>query len=309
MFSLVETGSTITGSQVRDFLKEKPRRFERSETLARNRRGTTQRHARERSLAPFETPRPRSRDCTMKDLLDDVPLPEANHLLLSGAVLAGSAGLATVMKPTKMHEAYFTETGKNDEPMIQHKPSTRWLGMSLCWVGGMNCAAALAPKGNKVKRNLLVANAAGLLAGAPYAAENEDAKLARSTYRRCGDSRLGASEILRPDRPATPRLETLSETSQVTSPENPSRKPSVPRRRDGRLQPGEEYPEEEDHRVRDRHNRHSGRAEPRARHQGQGRRGRRRVSRATSLRRLRKTKASSEARERRKRRGREGREG
>ena len=158
----------------------------------------------------------------MKDLLDDVPLPEANHLLLSGAVLAGSAGLATVMKPTKMHEAYFTEKDKDDEPMAQHKPSTRWLGMSLCWVGGMNCAAALAPKGNKVKRNLLVANAAGLLAGAPYAAENEDAKLARSTHRRRGDSRLGASEILRPDRPATPRLETLSETSQVTSPENPS---------------------------------------------------------------------------------------
>ena len=102
----------------------------------------------------------------MKDLLDDVPLPEANHLLLSGAVLAGSAGLATVMKPTKMHEAYFTETDKDDLPLVQHKPSTRWLGMSLCWVSGMNFAAALAPKGNKVKRNLLVANGAGLLAGA-----------------------------------------------------------------------------------------------------------------------------------------------
>ena len=102
---------------------------------------------------------------TMKDLFDDVPLPESNHLLFTGAALAGAAGLATVIKPAKMHEAYFSATDKDDELMPMHKPSTRWLGMSLMWVGGMNLAAGLAPKGNKVKRNLLVANGAGLLAG------------------------------------------------------------------------------------------------------------------------------------------------
>jgi len=153
----------------------------------------------------------------MKDLLDDVPLPEANHLLLSGAVLAGSAGLATVMKPTKMHEAYFTETDKNDEPMIQHKPSTRWLGMSLCWVGGMNFAAALAPKGNKVKRNLLVANGAGLLAGAsPRVSETETTKRSRSISRP-DDSRLGASETPRPAETRRLSRDALGNAKRVTS--------------------------------------------------------------------------------------------
>ena len=182
----------------------------------------------------------------MKDILDDVPLPEANHLLLSGAVLAGSAGLATVMKPTKMHEAYFTEKDKDDEPMAQHKPSTRWLGMSLCWVGGMNFAAALAPKGNKVKRNLLVANGAGLLAGAsPRVSETETTKRSRSISRP-DDSRLGASETPRPaeTRRPVPRRPRKRQKSDPVKKTRLGRKPSVRRRRDGRLQPVEEDPEE-----------------------------------------------------------------
>jgi hypothetical protein len=102
----------------------------------------------------------------MKDLLDDFPLPEANHLLFAGAALAGAAGVATVLKPQKMHEAYFSATAEEDAPTPFHKPSTRWLGLSLCWVGGLNLAAGLADsKSKKTKRNLLIANGAGLLAG------------------------------------------------------------------------------------------------------------------------------------------------
>ena len=103
----------------------------------------------------------------MKDVPDDFPLPDANQLLFAGAALAGATGLATVVKPQKMHEAYFSATDKDndDAPTPFHKQSTRWLGMSLGWVGGLCLAAGLAPKGNKVKRNVLVANGCGLLAG------------------------------------------------------------------------------------------------------------------------------------------------
>ena len=45
-----------------------------------------------------------------------------------------------------------------------HKPTTRWLGMSLGWVGAMNVAAALSPHG-EAKKKLLIANGVGLLGG------------------------------------------------------------------------------------------------------------------------------------------------
>jgi hypothetical protein len=45
-----------------------------------------------------------------------------------------------------------------------HKPTTRWMGMSLGWVGALNVAAALAPDGD-AKKKLLVANGVGLLGG------------------------------------------------------------------------------------------------------------------------------------------------
>jgi hypothetical protein len=101
-----------------------------------------------------------------KDLLEDVPLPKANDLFLATAAATLGSGLLTVAKPEKMHDAYFTESDDDGATQVMHKPSTRWLGMSLCWVGAWNVAAALAPEGSaKAKEKLLLANGAGLLAG------------------------------------------------------------------------------------------------------------------------------------------------
>ena len=83
-----------------------------------------------------------------KDLLEDVPLPKANDLFLATAAATLGSGLLTVAKPEKMHDAYFTESDDDGATQVMHKPSTRWLGMSLCWVGAWNVAAALAPEGN-----------------------------------------------------------------------------------------------------------------------------------------------------------------
>ena len=81
-----------------------------------------------------------------KDLLEDVPLPKANDLFLATAAATLGSGLLTVAKPEKMHDAYFTESDDDGATQVMHKPSTRWLGMSLCWVGAWNVAAALAPE-------------------------------------------------------------------------------------------------------------------------------------------------------------------
>jgi hypothetical protein len=100
-----------------------------------------------------------------KDFLDDVPLPKGNDLLYATAALTMAGGSAILVKPQKMHDLYFEEKDEDEAPLPMHKPTTRWLGMSLLWVGGMNLAAGLAPHG-PAKKKLLVANGAGLLAGA-----------------------------------------------------------------------------------------------------------------------------------------------
>lgn len=100
-----------------------------------------------------------------KDFLDDVPLPKGNELLFATAALTMAGGSAILVKPQKMHDLYFEEKDEDEAPQTMHEPTTRWLGVSLLWVGGMNLAAGLAPHG-PAKKKLLVANGAGLLAGA-----------------------------------------------------------------------------------------------------------------------------------------------
>jgi len=100
-----------------------------------------------------------------KDFLDDVPLPKGNELLFATAALTMAGGSAILVKPQKMHDLYFEEKDEDEAPQTMHEPTTRWLGVSLLWVGGMNLAAGLAPNGT-AKKKLLVANGAGLLAGA-----------------------------------------------------------------------------------------------------------------------------------------------
>lgn len=59
---------------------------------------------------------------------------------------------------------------------VVHKPTTRWLGMSLGWAGALNVAAALAPHG-EAKKKLLIANGVGLLGGGerfPYSTRTDE---------------------------------------------------------------------------------------------------------------------------------------
>ena len=172
-----------------------------------------------------------------KDFLDDVPLPKGNELLFATAALTMAGGSAILVKPQKMHDLYFEEKDEDEAPQTMHEPTTRWLGVSLLWVGGMNLAAGLAPHG-PAKKKLLVANGA-LLAGA---------------------SRLGEFAPSRRPRRRTIREPTHDKTHDaraLTSRAGAAR----------HLQPVQEDPEEEDERRGDGRHRSPRRAEPRARHQ------------------------------------------
>lgn len=97
--------------------------------------------------------------------LDDVPLPSGDALLGASAAATIGAGALCLVAPKKLHELYFSDEDGNNKPMpAVHKPTTRWMGMSLGWVGALNVAAALAPDGD-AKKKLLVANGVGLLGG------------------------------------------------------------------------------------------------------------------------------------------------
>ena len=164
--------------------------------------------------------------------------------------------------------------------------------MSLCWVGGMNCAAALARR-KQSQKEPASGERRGTSRRCAIRSRERRYETRRSTHRCDRDSCLGASEILRPDRPATPRLETPSKR-----PEDSSRKPSENRPLQGAAMDAYNLAKStQKKKITGSRSPQSAlwAPEPRARYQGQGRRCRRRVSHATSLRRLRKT-ALNEAR-------------